>query len=336
MKKGLVPMFTIALVLDFSSPKSLQVLKGPFTPSSQLAVYPLRAKDGEKGASSCERLVEKFTKAENLNSWTDNLEADPKLALPVAEVFHKIGFDVQYGLHTIDQVIVDVPFEGQKDSCGHDVCRALTDLEKILAKKGKKLRLQTLTPLTCRLPAKSHIIVENSGSLTPQSIVARAQLSPNPTPPTPAPKNAVAKNAVPPPTPTPPPPPAISIIELRGPPLQIKLVSLESDSVPPVLLRSPNSAQIKAGNWRVSITSPSWLRQLPGWTLQVKPGDTVTMDLMQTLDSQVSWVKSSDDSDMIVEFGPPTDAMRRILIPQGSPSIPMPKMADYKVYRVQK
>jgi hypothetical protein len=341
-------LFTIALILDFMSPLSTKVLHQPFPPIERIVLYPIRAEDPELPMPSCSHPLEKFMSTQGLKEWTGKLRNDEQAGRPLVAAFEKIRFDIKFGLHPINQAVVNVP---DGDSCKKNICEEILKLDATLKEKGRKLELVEVSPLGCKIPKNSAIRVVPMDHASAAAIVNEV-------------KNLAMKkpgeaemSRLPKPVASPVASIEPAIIELKGPPVKVRFVQSEagegdssnspgdvptsakskprgSKSVtPPIVAQVPGTVKIPPGSWKVLMQSPSWTKETPGLQIDLKEREKRVFQVQSVFDDQLTWLESEKKRDQLLVFDL-DGSTRRVLIPAGSPPIPMPKNIDWKIFPI--
>jgi hypothetical protein len=366
--------FTIALVLDFASPKVPPLLKQKFTPRGdykKVIVYPMRASSPSTDVvSDCNHVIGLNVKPEEIAALGKQWTYAPGTSLPLAEAIRKIDFEVEYHLRTLDQIIFVT--NEKKDSCGEDPCQALSHLRATARKLKRKIQFQIVGPLQCPKEKNDFLMVTDSTSLPLKEIVANGKgLKTTPTTdlpmekmPVPKPKPAVSKRPIGSPSrqptakpsarvsaspssssssspsvsPLPSPSPLSSQglegevldndFQLDGPPLTITLTKDKQV----FRLTSPTITKVPTGDWDLKIVSPSWLKDVPAKKIHLDERTLFQLDLKEGLKDLLVWVDSLDEEDQIILLGDLAH-QRKILVPSGSPSVPLPKGSQWKVVK---
>lgn len=361
MKQKTSSLFIVAMVLDFTSPKTQPLIQKQMQKNqardqkSPLALYPLRVQAGKDETSTCVKTLEKFIPTEKLAEWSMNAKADEKAAFPIAQVFNKIQFDLEFDLHSIDQLVINAKIPKDKDPCGKDVCKAVSQLEQTLLKKGKTLRVYSTSPIDCPLLAISPILFEDeNGKMTAASEKAFAAL---------AKKSAVTKNSsgstqkkvtklakkekgnqevviqaakaisagamvvsLPADDPV---KDKSTLLDIQGPPFRMKLIQ---DGRPPLTVRAPAQVPMLEGKWTLKLISPTWLATLPEIKGEIVKASQSKIDIGAALSPHLMWVNSRNDDDQTIAFESDTN-LPNILIPKGSGPIPLPKQATFRIIK---
>jgi hypothetical protein len=336
-------LFTIALILDFMSPASSKVLHQPFPPIERIVLYPVRAQDPDLAMPSCDHPLEKFMSTQGLRDWSGKLQKDAKAGRPLVASFEKIRFDIQFGLHPINQVVVNVP---DGDSCKKNVCEELLKLEKTVRDKGRKLELVEVSPLGCKLPKNAAITLVSMSGASASEIVneVKTLAMKKPTEAEIGRSLKVSPSPIPLPSPAPSiePAPLSAIVELQGPPVKVRFVQAEpsesaktSPALPntAIVAQAPTTVKVPPGKWKVSIQSPSWTKDISGLEIDLREREKRVLQLQKNFDDQLTWLESQKKQDQLLVFD--LDGVtHRVLVPAGSPPIPMPKNIDWKVFPV--
>jgi hypothetical protein len=361
-------LFTIVLVLDFASPKVPPLLKQKFTPRGdykKVIVYPLRASSPSTDVvSDCNHVIGLNVKPEEIAAFGKQWTYAPNTALPLSEAIRKIDFEVEYHLRTLDQIIF-VTTE-KKDSCGEDPCQALAHLRATARKLKRKIQFQIVGPLQCPKEKNDYLMVMDSSGLSMAELVANGKgLKTTPATDLPMAKMPVAKpkpkatphpsgqpsakpsaqsSILPSPTPSVSSSPAPSAspssspglegevldndFQLDGPPLTITLTKDKQV----LRLTSPTITKVPTGDWDMKIVSPSWLKDVPSKKIHIDERALYQLDLKDGLKDLLVWVDSLDEEDQIILLGDLAH-QRKILVPSGSPSVPLPKGSQWKVVK---
>jgi len=175
-QKQTINFYIVAMILDFSSPSSQKLIQQQSGgKNDQVAIYPMRAKTGEKELSSCKMPLQKFINAHSLGEWTGKTSTEAKGELPVAGALKKIEFDLQFELHGIEKLVINTAIPAEKDACGQNVCEIISKIEKTLLSKGDTLRVFATSPIPCKLLPLSPLLFEDeNGRLNEKSAQALA------------------------------------------------------------------------------------------------------------------------------------------------------------------
>jgi hypothetical protein len=309
--------WTIALVLDFMSPKSAPIINQQFNPIQRVVLYPIRASDPNSVVSQCNHVIEKFMPTEDLVPYSKEFKKEPKEDRPLSATIDKIRFDIMFKLHPINEVVINVP-EG--DSCNADLCESLNKLSDSLEEAHRKIHFIALNDLKCKLPKDSAITVDNMWNKSAEEIVifvkSLAMMNT---------MEAEMANGV----------SGIGTFIINGPPVQLSFAPKDKPKDKPFIVRAPIAVKMPAGTYKVTLLTPSWVKEVPGLEVQLRPNEIKKMELRKNFDDQLSWVESSKTEDLLLVFEDAQMA-RRILIPRGGAAVPVPKSYDWKLYPVPK
>jgi hypothetical protein len=116
--------------------------------------------------------------------------------------------------------------------------------------------------------------------------------------------------------------------QLDGPPLTITLTRDKQV----LRLTSPTITKVPTGDWDLKIVTPSWLKDVPPKKIHIDERVLYQMDLKDGLKDSLVWVDSLDEEDQIIILGDIAH-QRKILVPSGSPSVPLAKGSQWKVVK---
>ncbi|GEM_PF-2575412 len=329
-------IFTIALILDFTSPLSPRLIHAPFTPIKRFALYPFGTKSLPSG---CSHVNERFLDFSDLREWSASLapnSAQKSGVRPLAQAIRKVRFDILFNLHPINQVLVNVP---GGDSCGENICEALHELEATLAKQARTLDLIAVSPLNCKLAKPGPITLHDARKLSAEEIIALTKnlaLEQAAEAETGALQSQMYRSGSPPrlkqkPLPLKRIPPNQVIVDLTGPPVRIQFSPGEKNSAVAQSLRVPGGLKLTPGNWKITLASPSWVRPVAGVEISLKPGEIRKLSVENMFAHQVTWFTPEKKEDVLILFeqgGKPV----RLLVPAGSASVPFPLDLEWRAF----
>jgi hypothetical protein len=116
--------------------------------------------------------------------------------------------------------------------------------------------------------------------------------------------------------------------QLDGPPLTVTLTKDKQV----LRLTSPTITKVPTGDWDLKIVSPSWLKDVPPKKIHIDERVLYQLDLKDGLKDSLVWVDSLDEEDQIILLGGIAH-QRKILVPSGSPSVPLAKGSQWKVVK---